>query len=340
MTIFLIIVMVVFFVALVAVAAVSPNLSSLSLFELQRRKEQGDKTVEIDVMREELFSEIIAIQRALTAVLLVIVVLLSVAALGAFFGVVVAILVALGYSTVSRFKAVHSSSQKLYNSHERAILAVLWRYESVTKWFGAVIPSERDSHLNSKDELEDLVNHSHNVLTADEKSLILSSLQFETKTVESIMTPKSVVDTIPQHEILGPLVLDDLHKTGHSRFPVINGDIDHVVGVLHLRDVLTIDSHGKQTARVESAMQKKVFYIREDHTLPQALAAFLRTRHHLFIVINEFRETVGILTLEDTLEALLGRKIVDEFDAHDDMRAVAERQAAKKSNRAAGSTDI
>jgi len=149
-----------------------------------------------------------------------------------------------------------------------------------------------------------------------------------------------VVDTVPQHEILGPLVLDGLHKTGHSRFPVISSDIDHVVGILHLRDVLTIDSSKKHTARVDTAMSKKVLYIRQDHTLSQALSAFLRTHHHLFIVINEFSETVGILTLEDTLEALLGHKIVDEFDAHDDMRAVAARQAAKKANQPAGATEV
>ena len=163
------------------------------------------------------------------------------------------------------------------------------------------------------------------------KKLILSGLSFDGRSVHEIMTPKSVVDTIQNTEMLGPLVLDDLHKTGHSRFPVVDGDIDHVVGVLYVHDVLTLDTSKKHTSKVETAMSKKVYYIREDHSLGQALTAFLSTHHHLFIVINEFRETVGIVTLEDTLEALLGRRIIDEFDAHDDMRAVAARNAAKKS---------
>ena len=142
--------------------------------------------------------------------------------------------------------------------------------------------------------------------------------------------------------MLGPLVLDDLHRTGHSRFPVIDEDIDHIVGVLYLRDVLTLDGTKKHTAKVETAMSKKVYYIRQDQTLPQALTAFLKTHHHLFIVINEYRETVGIITLEDTVEALLGKRIIDEFDAHDDMRAVAERNARSPHapNRSAGATDV
>jgi len=117
--------------------------------------------------------------------------------------------------------------------------------------------------------------------------------------------------------------LDDLHKTGHSRLPVIKGDIDHVIGILHLNNLLSLDI--KRSTTAEKAMEKKVFYIRQDQTLQHALAAFLRTKHHLFVVVNEFRETVGLLALEDVLEALLGRKIVDEFDEHDNLRQVALR---------------
>jgi CBS domain containing-hemolysin-like protein len=71
-------------------------------------------------------------------------------------------------------------------------------------------------------------------------------------------------------------------------------------------------------------MQPRVFYIRENHSLEHALHGFLRTRHHLFIVVNEYRETVGLLSLEDVIEALLGRSIVDEFDEYDNLRKVAE----------------
>jgi len=114
-----------------------------------------------------------------------------------------------------------------------------------------------------------------------------------------------------------------LHQKGHSRLPVIDGDIDHVIGILHLQSLLALDI--KRSVTAEKAMEPRVYYIRQDQTLQHALAAFLRTHHHLFIVVNEFRETVGLLTLEDVIEALLGRKIIDEFDAHDDLRAVALR---------------
>ncbi len=340
MTIVLFVLVLVAFGFLVGIAAVVPNVAAISLFELERRKKKGDKAIALDLLREEMLRDVVSIQRALTALLLVLFVILCVATFGTIVGIFVAVIVALEYGAIARLNVVRSRSQKIYDKYELQILEILNKYQSVTKWFRSVVPQDREVRVNSKDELEDLVNQSRNVLSDNEKIQILSSLQFEEKTVQTVMTPKSVVDTIPRHEILGPLVLDGLHKTGHSRFPVTNGDIDHVVGILHLRDVLTIDSHKKHTARVESAMSKSVFYIRQDHTLSQALSAFLRTHHHLFIVINEFRETVGIITLEDTLEALLGRSIIDEFDAHDDMRAVASRQAAKKTNQTTEAIEV
>ena len=104
-----------------------------------------------------------------------------------------------------------------------------------------------------------------------------------------------------------------------------------VVGLLYIQDLLTLDS-GKRSGTAEKTMSPRVFYIREDQTLDHALAAFLRTHHHLFIVINEFRETVGIVSLEDVIEALLGRKIIDEFDTHEDLRTVAARNPRKNNH--------
>ena len=73
-------------------------------------------------------------------------------------------------------------------------------------------------------------------------------------------------------------------------------------------------------------MEVGVNYIHEDQTLNHALSAFLRTHHHLFIVINKSRETVGLLTLNDVIQQMIGRKIIDEFDSHDNLVAVAMRK--------------
>jgi CBS domain containing-hemolysin-like protein len=180
--------------------------------------------------------------------------------------------------------------------------------------------------LNSSEELLGLLRTSPGVLSTDEMRRLEASLQFDAAIVSDVMTPRSMINGIEANEGLGPLVLDDLYKTGHSRFPVYKKDLDHMVGMLYLHDIIDLKQGEKS---VEHAMHKRVYYIHEGQPLSEALAGFLRTRHHLFVVVNDYRETVGLLSLEDTIEKLLGTKIADEFDAFDDLRAVAERNPKK-----------
>lgn len=329
------------FAALVLVASVSPHHARFSRFELSRRKTAGED-VAMDERREALFGDVVSLQRVLQAVLLVLFALLAVGTFGWFVGGLVAIAVSLEYGMVSALGPIRRFSARYYDTYELKLLEWVERHQAVVRWLRSTTAVSERRGIDSREELEHLVSDSEGILSGDEKKLILASLRFDGRQVSEIMTPKSVVETVRRTEILGPLVLDSLHKTGHSRFPVIDEDIDHVVGILYVRDVLTLDTNKKHTSKVETAMSKRVYYIRQDHSLEQALTAFLSTHHHLFIVINEYRETVGILTLEDTLEALLGRRIIDEFDAHDDMRAVAARKATSKSapNRPSGSKDV
>jgi CBS domain containing-hemolysin-like protein len=199
------------------------------------------------------------------------------------------------------------------------------RFPTIFKLIGSDSSSDDISSrtLDSREELEHLVSQSTGVLSREEKLIIEGGLSFGSKSVESVMIPRSAIDTINKSEFLGPLTLDDLHKTGHSRIPVIDGDIDHVIGILHLRGLLALDI--KRSVTAEKAMEAKVYYIRQNQNLQHALTAFIRTHHHMFIVVNEFRETVGMLTLEDVVEELLGHQIIDEFDSHDDLRKVAIR---------------
>lgn len=312
------------FLMLVAVSAITPRRSAMSRFEIKRRVAEGDRGALEEERREHLLGDILSLQRVLSALLLVIFSALSVVTFGWLFGIIIAVVVALEYAAVARWRMFQTQAQQVYVAHELGILHFVEKFTPVIRLVRNVVPENVDTRVDSREELIHVIETSGHVISQDEKKLLEHGLKFEERLVSEIMTPRGVIDSISKKEMLGPLVLDDLHKTGHSRFPVTDGDIDHVVGVLHVKDLLTIDSKRKSTT-VEKAMEPRVFYIREDQTLGHALAAFLRTHHHLFVVVNEFRETVGLLSLEDVVETLLGREIVDEFDLHDDLRAVARR---------------
>ncbi len=309
---------------LVFVAGVKPKRTHLSLYELERRISGKDNQAREILRRESLLDDVESLLRIFAALLLVVFVLLAVATFGWLLGALVATVVALEFGAIARIGLWRRLAQKVYERYEAYLLRFVEKFSGVFKLLRTLPPEQLDKRLDSRQELEHLVAESGTILTPDEKKLIAHSLAFDTRLVSEIMTPRSVIDSIGAKEHLGPLTLDELHKTGHSRFPVTLSDIDHVIGTLYVQDLLMIDAKRKSTS-VEKAMERRVFYIREDQTLHHALAAFLKTKHHLFIVVNEFRETVGVLSLEDVIEALLGRAIVDEFDTHEDLRAVAAR---------------
>lgn len=312
------------FILLLLVTGVRPQRSRLSAYQRERQAASAGGPVVLDLRREQLLPDVVSLQRVLSALLLVVVVVLSVHLFGWLLGCVIAVFVAIEYGAIARMRPLQRQAQKLYDHYEVAILDFVGRGHKVFRLIRTSLPDlDVAVTVDSRDELEHIITETRGVLSADEKSLLLHSLQFGARLVHEIMTPKGMIDSIGKRELLGPLVLDGLHKTGHSRFPVIDGDIDHVVGMLYVQNLLSLDV--KRSVTAEKAMESRVFYIHQDQTLQHALAAFLRTHHLLFVVVNDYRETVGLLSLEDTIEALIGRKIRDEFDTHEDLRAVAKR---------------
>jgi CBS domain containing-hemolysin-like protein len=322
---FLLILFVVAYVLLVLVTAMQPAHLLLSVSELERRTKHGDTNAQKQLALATSSSDIRSILHLVRALLAVVVPLLLVAAFGWVLGIITAVIVIAFYGRLSRFDSVRRVARRLYGAYEPHILRFVTKYPGVMKVMGTFDPSDdaAETHVGSREELQNLIDTSHDILSTNEKKLLVNGLSFGDKRVDSAMTPSAAVVTIKKTEFLGPLALSELHATGHSRLPIIDEDIDHVVGVLHLQSLLALDV--KKSVTAEKAMEPRVFYIRDDQTLHHALAAFLRTHHHLFIVINEYRETVGLLTLEDVVEALLGRRIVDEFDSHEDKRSVALR---------------
>ncbi len=325
MTVFLAIVYIVTMVLLFVVLGIRPQMTTHSTFELRRRIKNGDEEAAFLLHRNELMPDVFSLQRVLTAMLLVMLSAIGVVLFHWTLGVLVSLLIALEAGAIARIALLQHYSQKLYERYESKVLGFIEKYPLVFRAIHIVSPIPPDTYdIESREELLHMVEQSGDVLTADQKMLIQNSLGFDDRTVEEVMISRTAIDTINHDETLGPLVLDDLFKTTHSRIPVIKDSIDNVIGILYLRDVMHVGTH-KKTRTAEQAMEKKVFYIRQDQSLWHALSAFIRTNHHLFIVLNEHRETVGILTLEDCMEALLGRAIKDEFDDDDQPEVVMKR---------------
>lgn len=151
----------------------------------------------------------------------------------------------------------------------------------------------------------------------------MRGLTFGDKIVEDYMTPRSHVATVNAGDSVSPKLIDELHKSGQNLFPVVEGKPEQIVGTLRLAELVDL----RKSGLVKNLMSPRVYYIHEDHGLAQVLDAFYKTRHHLFIVVNKFEDFVGVITLEDALEQIIGKPILSDFDDYASHEAVAKHVA-------------
>jgi len=314
-------------IALILLRSLRFRASGLSQFELNRRLASHDDSVRSIIDRERVLPLLGALQLLASGLVAVLLVALATLAYGVLLGAILSLPLLYLAEFVGTRQRAQKTTTRLLGRFEPQFLRLAETLRGLLTPLVSLRGMTSSQAFYSKEELSELIANDSSILSADEKKLLQQGLKFESVKIGDVMTPRSVIDTVEVNETLGPVVLDRLHKTGHSRFPVIDRDLDHVVGMLFLHDLVPLDPKLK---RARDGMSHKVYYVHQDRNLEHALHAFLRTKHHLFIVVNDFSEVVGLVTIEDCLEQILGRKIVDEFDAYDDLRAVAVRAASKK----------
>lgn len=174
-----------------------------------------------------------------------------------------------------------------------------------------------------KDLIQVLKRTPKSVLSDREREIIAAAMGFQTTKVETVMLPRTEITFVKDDEVLGPLVLDRLYKSGYSHFPVVNRQ-KQIIGVLHTQALTSLEI--RETDQAKKFLDPHVYYVRTDYSLEQALAAFLRTNCYFFLVINPEAKVVGLLTYEMLVEFLLGGDVDDGFTGDSEIAAVAHRK--------------
>ena len=298
------------FLALVTMMALLdsavPHRARYSAFERKRRHEAGEDMARVD-LREKRYQDIVTLRSLMIVMFGIFAVMISLTLFGWFMGFLVLLGLYVLLLLAQRSRTLGRFAQRLYDEQESHILKFAERCHPVLMHLNRREATQR-MNIDSKQELEHLIQASGRILTSDEQRMLIGGLQFEDRRVKSIMTRKKDIFSIRKSEILGPLVLDDLHRSGHDSFPVTNGtDSGDIVGILRLRDVQTLDTTRRHTAKVETAMDPDVRAINQDEPLSVALDLLLDAQHHLLIVTDDASQTVGLVTLRDIIKTLLGR---------------------------------
>ena len=190
---------------------------------------------------------------------------------------------------------------------------VSWLFTKLTKAIG-----ETADEAMSDEELEVLIDECEEggSLDTDASELIKSAIRFDDIEVGELCVPRMDVTAVPRDATAKELS-DVLAESGFSRVPVYNGTIDDIVGVVYSKDYFT-RAHKGLPCEVKDIM-KPVKYVPESMTASDLLNDFQRTKVHMAVVLDSYGGTIGIITLEDVLEALVG-EIWDESDeVHEDI---------------------
>lgn len=204
---------------------------------------------------------------------------------------------------LSGFEFIFRYFIRLLNGSANWIMRVVFRIEP-----------DRDGlqNIHSAEELQILVAESQrsNQVTATEREISINALELSELTAHDVMTPRTEIVAIdPKEDFQANLAM--ALESKHTRFPLRERNLDHCLGVVHIKDFFRIINDPKPDL---IKIRREIIIVPESQALDELLKTFLSRQAHMALVVDEFGATVGMVTLEDVLEELVG-EIQDEFDS-------------------------
>ncbi|GLY17934.1 hemolysin family protein [Kineosporia rhizophila] len=211
---------------------------------------------------------------------------------------------------------VVAGPQRAFTTVTRPLITVLNGSANRLLRLVGVEPQEELSAGRSADELAALVRHSAEVGTLDQQTatLLTRSLGFSSRSAADVMTPR-VRMLVLQKDEPAAAAITLARRTGHSRFPVVDGDLDDVVGVVHLKSAVAVPMERRDEVPV-AAFMSEALRVPETMRLDPLLVELRALGLQLAVVVDEYGGTAGVVTLEDLVEELVG----DVSDEHDRSR--------------------
>jgi CBS domain containing-hemolysin-like protein len=212
------------------------------------------------------------------------------------------------------------------NSLILLLYPLVWLSERITK----LISRGNDVHLFSRQEFLAMarIGGESGHLSDNESQIISNLFKFGSLRVEDIMTPRTVVSALQEDMIIEEAV-SSIANAPFSRLPVYANDIHSVTGFVLKDDVLLREAQNRGRETLKS-IKRPIHAVPEKASLSKLLEHLLKHHQHVAVVLDEYGETSGLVTLEDLVETLMGMEIVDEKDNVVDMRVLARKKWAER----------
>lgn len=203
------------------------------------------------------------------------------------------------------------------------LIIVLLPFVIISEWIGKLFVSESETPEVTREELlmTSEIALEEGSLKGKENNIIKNLLMLDKIFVSDIMTPRSVFFALDKNLTVEE-VFNKYRPIRFSRIPVYDGGLDNIIGMTFrykIHESLSNDQHDKTLADIVTPISS----IPERMTVSQVLDFFIREKEHVALAVDEYGIVVGLVSLEDAVETLLGVEIVDELDSVEDMRKLA-----------------
>ncbi len=208
----------------------------------------------------------------------------------------------------------------------KLLLPLIWISSQITRRI-----QKGKKHGPTREEISAMaeIGERSGILEEKEEMLIQNLLQLKQVRVKDILTPRSVVFSLDANEsIESALEKKDIFT--YSRIPLYEGSSENIVGMVFSRKILRSTSLEEEDDKPLKTIMKSAFRVSENLPVFYLMDKFIKRKEHLFVVHDNYEQYVGIVTLEDAIETLLGVEIVDEADLVTDMQQLAKDKSVYK----------
>lgn len=205
----------------------------------------------------------------------------------------------------------------------------VWMSNLITR----LIKSEKDRSVLSRADFAAMADAGlqSGAIDKEEKSIIQNLLRLENIKVHDIMTPRSVVLSVNEDQTLAK-VYEEIRPLQFSRIPVFSSEPDNITGLIlkdSILENLAEDMHTKKAAEIK----REILFIEDSLSVAKLMETLILKHQHLAMVADKFGTVVGLVTMEDVFETLLGLEIIDESDKVEDMQKLAREKWKERSGK-------
>jgi Mg2+/Co2+ transporter CorB len=201
---------------------------------------------------------------------------------------------------------------------QRLLYPVVWATSAISNVLLRLLgvdPSQRASDSLSTEELRSVVRESGAGMPKNRQNMLLGILDLERVTVDDIMIPRNEVTGINLDDDLESII-SLLTNTTHTRLPVFRTDINQIEGIVHMRQIARLLTHNELSKEALLAACNEPYFVPEGTPLSTQLINFQKQKRRIGIVVDEYGDVIGIVTLEDILEEIVG-----DFSNQDTLRS-------------------